>query len=388
MKKSKNMDTKKILVSFLAIMTVLLLVTTVSAATSELVTINNVKVNGINELGNEDISVVAGEMISVEVEFEALEDASDVRIKVELEGSKVDSEVESLIGNVEEGKQYLKTLKIRVPYELQDEVSEDLALDIKLWNGDFKTELSEITLRVQRPSYNVDVMSIGTSQTIDAGETFPVDIVLKNVGYNDLDDLYVTAKITALNLEARAYFGDLVALEEDDDDDKEGDTVRGRIFLSMPFDAEAGVYSLEVEVSNSDLTLNEVKQIAVENDLPGSVIKSGNDLILVNPTNKLKVYKVIPESPATASENVVVVPAGSSRTVTVNSNSNEDFSVSVFSGETLLGQVEFSGVGSTASSAVIVLTIILAIIFIVLLVALIVLVTKKPEKEEFGESYY
>jgi preprotein translocase subunit SecG len=156
----------------------------------------------------------------------------------------------------------------------------------------------------------------------------------------------------------------------------------------MPYDAEAGVYSLEVEVSNEDLTMSEVKQIAVENELPGSVIKSGNSLILVNPTNKLKVYSVIPEGSATASENVVVVPAGSSRTVTVNSASKESFSVSVLSGETLLGQVEFTGSESGASSAVIVLTIILAIIFIVLLVALIVLVTKKPEKEEFGESYY
>jgi len=198
----------------------------------------------------------------------------------------------------------------------------------------------------------------------------------------------VTATISALNVEARAYFGDLVALE-DDDDDKEGDTVKGRLFLEMPYEADAGVYALEVEVSNDELTINEVKQIVVRNELPNSVIRSGSELILVNPTNKLKVYKVIPESPATVSENTVVVSAGSSRTVSVDSNSAESFSVSVFSGENLVGTVEFTDVKSEVTSSIVVLTVILAIIFVVLLVVLIVLLTKKPEKdEEFNESYY
>tara|TARA_Y100000034_G_C6879119_1_gene402502 strand:+ start:631 stop:1797 length:1167 start_codon:yes stop_codon:yes gene_type:complete len=388
MRKLQTMDAKKILVSFLTIVSVLFLMVSVSAVTSELVTIESVEVNGISESGNEDISVVAGERVSVEVVFEALEDASDIRIKAELEGTKVDSEVEVFVGDVEEGKRYIKTLSLKVPYELQDEVSDELALDVKIWNGDFKTELDEMTLRVQRPSYNVGVMSVGTSQTIDAGETFPVDIVLKNVGYNDLDDLYVTVKITALNIEARAYFGDLVAIE-DDDDDKEGDTVRGRLFLEMPFNANSGVYALEVEVSNQDLTMSEVKQIFVENELPESVIKSGNNLILVNPTSNIKVYKVLAESPASVSESTVVVSAGSSRTVSVQANSAESFSVSVFSGENLVGTVEFTDVESSATSSIVVLTIVLAIIFIVLLVVLVVLLTKKPEKEEeFNESYY
>ena len=389
MKKLQTMDAKKFLVSFLTIVSVLFLVVSVSAATSELVTIESVEVNGIPESWNEDISIIAGEKIFIEVVLEALENASDVRIKAELQGTKVDSEVEVFVGDVEEGKRYKKTLSLRVPYELKDEISDDLSLDVKIWNGDFKTEFAEIVLRIQRPSYNVGVMSIGTSNTVDAGETFPVDIVLKNVGYNKLDDLYVTVTLSELNVEARAYFGDLVAIEDFDSNNKKDDTVRGRLFLEVPFEANAGVYALEVEVSNDDLTINEVKQIVVKNELPTSVIRSGNELILVNPTNKLKVYKVLPESPASVSENTVVVPASSSRTVTVNPNSAESFSVSVFSGENLVGSVEFTNVESQVTSSVVVLTVILAIVFVVLLVVLIVLLTKKPEKEEeFSESYY
>jgi len=386
------MDNQKNLVSFLAVMSVLLIILSVnvSSATSELATGESIEINGITETGGEDISVIAGETLGVQVIFEALENASNVRLKAELEGTKVDSETEVFLGDVEKGMIYKKTLKISVPYELQDEVSEDIALEIKVWNGDFKTEFDEITLRVQRPSYNVGVMSISSGQTAVAGESFPVDVVLKNTGYNRIDDLYLVVKIAALELEAKAYLGDLVELEEDDSDDKEGDTIRARLFLNVPYDARTGIYTLEVEASNKDVVINKAKQIFVENELPKLVIKSGSDLILLNPTNKLKVYTLVVDGHATVSDSTIVVPAGSSRTVDVRADSGESFTVNVFSGDKIVGASEFTGTeAKTTSSVVAVLTVILAIIFIVLLIVLIVLLTKKPEKEEeFGESYY
>ena len=99
MKKLQTMDAKKILVSFLTIVSVLFLVVSVSAATSELVTIESVEVNGVSESFNEDVSVVAGEKVVIEVVFKALEDASNVRLKAELQGTNVDSEVEVLVGD-------------------------------------------------------------------------------------------------------------------------------------------------------------------------------------------------------------------------------------------------------------------------------------------------
>ncbi|MBI2044412.1 hypothetical protein HYT24_03545, partial [Candidatus Pacearchaeota archaeon] len=285
-----------------------LLLVTVSA--QELVNIQSVEINGVDEFGQEDISVIAGETIPVKIVFEALENASDVRLEVRIEGTKVDSEAEVLIGDLEKGKRYVKTVSVRVPYELQDEVSDDVTLELKIWNGDFKTELSdEIVLRVQRVSYKAEVMSVLTSQTVAAGSNMPVDIVLKNRGYNELEDLYVTARITALGIERTAYFGDLIAIEEDDEED----TVRGRLFMDVPYGAAPGIYSLEVEVKNRDMTESKVKQIAVENDFSQIAVKSGNDLILVNPTNKIRVYTVVADSPATVSDSTVVVPAGSSR---------------------------------------------------------------------------
>ena len=138
--KNTKMNTKNVLVSFCTIAIALFLVATISAATTEIATIESVKVNGMYDLGNEDISVVAGETVIVKVFFTALETASDVKMKASVEGTKVDVDAVSQSFNIEEGKRYSKTLTFRIPYELQDDVSDDLALNIKIWNGDFKKD--------------------------------------------------------------------------------------------------------------------------------------------------------------------------------------------------------------------------------------------------------
>jgi preprotein translocase subunit SecG len=386
------MNIKNLMVFFLTIVAVLFLVTTISAAevTNDLqVTIDDIDVS------SDDVSVIAGEVITLKAFFTSNVDASDVKFRAELEGEKVD--VKEIVGpfDLEDGIQRRVTLKLRVPYELKDEVSDDLRLSLKLYNKDHRTDES-YDLRVQRQSYNVGVMSIRTKQTVDAGETISVDVVLKNIGYNYLDDLYVTAKIPTLGLERTSYFGDLVQIECVDDEDfdptdrkcdiDDEDTVSGRFNFKIPYDAEPGIYSIEVEVENDDLTTSEIKQIVVENEFSQIALKSGSDLIVLNPTNKLKVYTVVTPT----SETLVIVPAGSSRTVAIDSSSGNDFDVSVLSNGQVVSTVTFTGSEQVSSSSpVVVLTVILAIIFIVLLIVLIVLIGKKPEKsEEFGESYY
>jgi len=383
-KNKQKMNAKKLMVSFMAIATVMFLVATISAAT-DLTDNLEVKVND-DWADNNDLSVIAGETLVVKATFNSLVDASDVTVKVEIEGNKVDSSEISDSFDVEAGLRYSRTLRVEVPYELKDEISDDLSLVVTVKKGSTYKTVSEFTLRVQRPSYNADIMSIVTANTVEAGESFPVDIVLKNRGYNDLDDVYVTAELSALNGVGRTvYFGDLVSLEADDDDD-EDTTAIGRITLQMPFDAEPGIYVLDVKASNDDFEVEKSKQVIVENDFPRSVVKAGNDLIIVNPTDKLKIYKVVfPES-----EQFVTVSAGSSQTVQVNPNSDE-YTVSVLdmNGE-LVDSFTFNAVEDTSvTSPIVILTIILAIVFLVLLVVLIVLIGKKPERtEEFGESYY
>ena len=382
--KKQKMNTKKLMVSFMAIATVMFLVATVSAATD--ITDNlEVKVND-DWADNNDLSVIAGESLIVKATFNSLVDASDITVKVEIEGNKVDSSEISNSFDVENGLRYSKTLRIEVPYELKDEVSDDASLIVTVKKGSTYKTVSEFTLRVQRPSYNADIMSIVTANTVEAGESFPVDIVLKNIGYNDLDDVYVSAKLSALNgVERTVYVGDLISLESDDDDD-EDTTASGRISLQMPFDVEPGMYVLDVEVSNDDFEASKSRQIIVENDFPNKIVKAGNDLLIINPTDDLEIYKIVSPN----SEQFVTVSAGSSKTVAITPDS-EEYEVSVLNmnGE-VIDSFTFSAVEDTSvTSPVVILTIILAIVFLVLLVVLIVLIGKKPERtEEFGESYY
>ncbi|MBW2977846.1 hypothetical protein KY331_03300, partial [Candidatus Woesearchaeota archaeon] len=322
----------------------------------------SVKVDGIDAYAN-TVSVVAGETIAVKVWFTSANCDTDVVIEAELEGDKVDAEASTspfdVEFNGEEGYAYRKTLTLDVPYELKDQRSDFVTLDIEIDGKDHKTVLDEITLRVQRPSYNVDIKSVVVSQTVEAGETFPVDLVLKNIGYNDLEDLYVTVSIPSLGIQKSGYFGDIVALEccEDEDecgdvcpydccDEDDEDTTSGRLYLKVPYDVAAGIYTLEVEVTNDDTTSKEITDITVKNDFEKNVFKSGNSIWIVNPTDNVVGYRIIPEAPASVSESIVFVPAGASKTVAVSPNAEGEytFTVNVFSmnGE-LIETITFSG---------------------------------------------
>jgi len=397
-----EMNKKNLMVSFVATAIALFLISTASAytVTGTLTENDFLKIDGV-DIGNDTkVSVIAGDSIVVQVFFKSKVNATDVRVKAEIEGDKLDIDARTDSFDVEAGKTYMKILKLTVPFELQEDLSEDFTLNVKIWNGDCKSESDDVILRVQRPSYNPVIKSISTTSNVEAGDNIPVDFVIKNVGYNDLDDLYVTASISALGIEKTSYFGDLVPLQDGDcaDDDicdatglneDDDDTANGRIFLKIPFEVQSGIYTLEIKVANDDVTFEKVKQIVIENDFETNVFASGNDLWIVNPTNKVVGYKIIPES-ASVSESIVFVPAGSSKVIKVSPEGEAKVNVFTINGE-LVSTVTFNGEAKldSVSNPVVILTVILIIVFLVLLVVLIVLITKKPEKtDEFGESYY
>jgi len=401
---------KKFLVSFLLAVSVLLLAVNVSAAS--LATITNVEVDGLNV--SSDPAIVVGDTVTFRVDFNALVNVSDVTVEIELEGDREDVQAETSPFDIETGFEYSKSLRLEVPFDLKDTLSGPVTLNVDISGSGYKTSAT-YTLRLQREPFDVAIKAVSVPQTAEAGDLFPVDVVLKNLGYSNLDDLEVTASIPALGIERTSFFGDLVALECDDastsvenygvnvtrkcnEDDE--DTVAGRLFLQLPWDVESGVYALEVTAENDDATSSKTVQVAIENAFSsGNFIVSGNQLLIVNPTNDVVVYRLVPESSnavsVSVSEGLVAVPAGSSKTVMVSADSNvagtQTYAVNVFSADgALLDRVQFTTTegGDGNASPIVVLTVILAIIFIVLLVVLIVLVGKKPEKEEFGESYY
>jgi len=411
MKNMPKMNTRNLFGFLVAIALVLLVTASVSAA-GELTSNPYVEVEGSNPYLN-NVSVVAGETITVKVWFTSDVADTDVRVKAELEGEKVSNSAISEVFDVEQNQRYRKILTVNVPYELKDQVSNELTLTITIDGKEYKTKMADATLKVQRPSYNADIMSISTPQSITAGELVAIDVVLKNVGYNQLNDLYLTAKIPALNVEKSAYVGDLVSLEQGTGSNKEDNTISARIYLQVPYGATAGLYSLEVEVANDDLVISGSKQVNVGNDFANNLIiseyqKTFNagesvqyQLLIVNPTDSVKVYRIVTNSDGSLnlglSSTLIAIQPDSSAIVNVNVDAENagkySFNVVVFSGEELVGQATLganvTGGATGTNDAVIVLTIVLAIIFLVLLAVLIVLLRKRPEKtEEFGESYY
>ncbi|MCK5611662.1 hypothetical protein KAR91_57860 [Candidatus Pacearchaeota archaeon] len=415
------MNTKNLMVFMVMIASVLLLVSTVSAST-DLVSVDLTVIN------DGETRLIAGETIEVEVWFTANMSDRDVTVTATLDTGREKVEATTAGFRVAENESYKKTLILTVPNELKDELTGEATLEIEFEGKDGES-VFEYTLTVERAQYDSVVKSITVANNVEAGETIPVEFVVKNTGFYDLDDTYVTVSIAELGIEKSMYLGDIFALEglqwsEEviigtvvrtdyfGDEDNE-DTMSGTLYLAVPYTAKAGVYSVDVEVSNDDLTINEVKEIVISNDFSaGNVIVPSSSktaatgenteysLVIVNPTNKLKVYTILAESSesisSTASTTVIAVPAGTSKTVKVSAVASTEgehaFSVAVTSGdltEVVALSLNAEGKSISAGNPVVVLTIILAIIFLVLLVVLIVLLGKKPEKaEEFGESYY
>ena len=411
------MKSKAILVSLIAIFAVLTIVSFASAAVSRTGDLNVVVKTTVDGADADSDTIILSEKtgatvpIKVQVTNDENETLNDVKIKVEVLNSDVETETSE--DDFLSGRTYTKYMTLKLPQNIKEDTSKDYRLVVTVTSdeGDYRVVYNPFT--VQRENYNLEVLSVETAKSVTAGSAFGVNVVLKNRGSHRLDDAFVTVRIPALDVEKKAYFGDLTPVDSCNGDCDNEDAVERTMFLQIPSDAKAGIYNLEVEASNEDASSTTTKSIAVtgseqRTDVLASVtskeVKSGEattyDIVIINSGDKIAVYDIVPESAqnlvVSIDDSVVTVPADSSRTVKVNVQAGEvmgtfNFAVNVNSQDKLVKRVNFTAnVGKkTIASNVMILTVVLAIIFVVLLIVLIVLLTRKPEKtEEFGESYY
>jgi len=161
------MKEKNIVVCFAMLAFALMLGNFVSAG--EITNFYAVEVEGIDAYLNY-VSVIAGEDITVKVYFTSLVDDTDVTVEAQLEGEKIKVNEISEPFDVETGATYKKTLILKVPFELKDEVSDELILEIELDGREHSTEFVPIKLKVQRPSYDAVIKSITVPSSIKAGD--------------------------------------------------------------------------------------------------------------------------------------------------------------------------------------------------------------------------
>ncbi len=420
------MKSKTILVSFIALFAITFALSTVSAV--DFVDIQDVEFNGVSmRLDNvaNAIAVDASESVPVEVKFNSNYDAEDVKVKVYIEGFKNNIEDETSRFVILNGNTYVKRFTLKMPSTDDfDKLSDDLTLLVRVSAKGMNSQEISIPLKVQRELHSLNLLSIDISDIAVVGNNVAVDVVVENNGYDRLDNVYVKASIPGLGVSRKVYAGDLAPTADQFDDDI-NDAVVKRVYLTIPNNAAPGNYEIEVEAYNYDTSVTAVGRVVIEDAktgiLPSSTSKTITpgqettfDLVLVNPSNKMVVYNLMPEQTkgvlVDISEPVVAVGAGSSRTVTikvkatenteegtysVNVNTNTDngvskkitFNVNVEKPSKISGTTEKTTFD--ASNSTVVLTVVLVIVFVVLLVILIVLLSKRPtETEEAGETNY
>lgn len=381
-------------------------------------TITDVEVNGVDSGSGVNIASFAGQNLPVEITFKASEDISDVRVKAWISGER-EYAVSSNRFKVFNGSTYNWVVSVSVPFDLDPR--ENLKLKVSVESKGESVE-KEVALAAQRESYLVEILDVVIDTEVKAGEMLALDIVLKNRGLEFSEDTFVRARIPTLGVEERAYFGDLSPVDQGGSNDPEKeDAAERRLFLRIPSTAKPGTYVVELEAYNDDSSTTLTKKVNVVGSGQESRVvsavkeksfavreKGSYSITLVNAGNKLSIYELVVETSdknldVGVEEPIVVVPAGSSRSVKVETSALKageyTFAVNVNSDGELVAKESFTAnvdgtkAGSTivagGTNTTVLLTVVLAIVFVVLLVVLIVLLTRKPEKEkEFGESYY
>jgi len=377
------------LVSLIAFLAVIALATTfVSAANSLDITVNEIKVNGM-EIPDFDVAAEANEVVPVTLQFTANENASDVKVSAWISGESKDR-VEISFRDLVEGKEYVARLALGLPSKIDPEEDKTLILRIESDAGDWESD-SNLVLGMQRAPYNANLIFAELDSTVQAGSSVPVDIVVKNDGRHNIEDLVVEVSIPELGISKKAYFGDLVPVDECDDEDcNHQDSVEGKISVKIPSNAKTGTYQVNIKASNDDTDSIIKKQITVVgSELEASVIvpvstkelskgdSADYDVVIVNSGSNIAVFELVPATTedliVSVANPVVTVQAGSSQTVKVNAKTLKEgtysFAVDVNSDNALVKKVNFTAkvASKPLASNTVVLTIVLAIILVVLL---------------------
>ncbi len=359
-----------------------------------------------------------GDVVPVRVTFKASTDESDVKVKVSMEGYRDDVSASTSRFDIEDNNIYTKLLSLKLPSD-SSELSEEYTLYVEIVSKDERTE-KEYTISIQRESYTIEVLTTDYSSRVSAGDIVPVSVVVKNNGYDRLDDVYVKVSIPALAIFSRGYVGDMVPTEdcvlyEDDDnivvsncDDDDEDSMEEIVFLKIPESAKSGVYEMEIEAYNRDAETVVTKLISIGDSTSTMVLAAAKnkdlnagetvtyDLVIVNSADSIRVFNIESVSGSVLSvsvPSVVTVGPDSSETVAIAVTAADDaaigtytFSVGVNGEQTVFGA---NVVGESVSTSVVALTVVLVIIFVVLLAVLVVLLTRKEKPiDEVETSYY
>lgn len=273
-----------------------LMVSMVSALDDTNVAYKSIKVNGVDvdkDATKGDwttfVSVEEGGELNINVVLAAgAEGAKDVQLEAEIGGYEYD-DYESLQSKTEmfdvlPGRTKSVSLSLTLPKGLD---KDEYFLRLRLMDKKSATQEAVVRLSVEPSRHGVDIKDVALSPgaTVKAGRSLLASVLLENFGDKHEKDVKVTVSIPALGVSA-TEFVDVVKM-----DDKNGlNNIEyedvPEMFLSIPGNAAAGTYKLDVKVQYDDLreTVSKSYDVkVVENEL----FQTSDKLVLaVGPESK------------------------------------------------------------------------------------------------------
>ena len=383
-----------------------------------------------------------GEEADIRVTFIADTYLDEVSVRTWLTGYKDDIEDETSEFDVYEDKSYTKTLHLYIPedadateeYTLRVEIESQSQLsgvsraniDALVQHKSEDLEIKYVELYAARDFCSCNVEQIGKGMcgecyvAFEAGSSLCVDVSVKNMGSHEIEDVYVSVDIPELCVYRSTYVGDL------DGDDCTGDdcddSAKETVCFTIPEDAKAGSYMMEITAEGDDAE-DSVKQIFSVKAASAVSKEPSVDITLQKTSAEVEqgkgvVYNLFVANLGAEQTFVVSVEGmsdwatvqinpqaftlekGESQTVNVYVVANENaaagehvFTVKVKYGDTVkvynfsANVKETPGVfsGLDLKTVLMVIAIVLAVIIVILL---IVLLAKKNGREKVEETYY
>ena len=380
------------------------------------VLIEEIELNDIQITNLDNLQVLNGDSLEVQVRFTATESFDDARLRVSVDGYEhgvIDDSTQ--IFQVSEGNTYVKTLNINLPADMDSQ--KDYLLRIYGANDLSGVTYKELGLFVDTQRHRVDVLDLvmTPSSGVEPGQNIIANVRLKNRGQKEQDSVKVSVEIPELGITESSYVSNLDNNEAITSDD---------MLIFVPDSAQAGVhttyakltytngytqtseaFSLSVlspqVVPEKNLLVSFRNNIDLEADMPRSF-----EIVIANPNQESKPISLVAQDNSWAKVDVSptlnMVQGGSSDTFTVTVTPKKEVSgernvvLFVKEGTETVNEVTVNTYvepGKETNWLNVVLAVLLVLLIIILLALVISIARKKGDNERnddisTNEEYY
>jgi len=252
---------KTLAVLFLAFVAVF---TFTASAEAQSFALDKVEVNGETVYTTTQVKtleVARDSTLNVAVVITTTKDVRGLSIEADLRGHEKDIEDETELFDAVANRTYIKYLTLKLPNNI--DAIKDYTLRVSTVSSDpAENIVANIKLTVQRSRHKLEILQFEVPSTVNAGDSFTVNVVAKNRGYRKEDDVFVKVSVPELGISKQKLLGDLVPVDSSDPDKE--DTLETDLVLTVPVDAKAGNYLVKATVYNSDTQMYETVNLFVK----------------------------------------------------------------------------------------------------------------------------